>query len=378
MLGADPGDPIGALPSTVTVLSAPCSRLVVRSSREAERWQCSASTPTKTSTSRLFLDQLGRLPVAESFGTTDRDIRLLLAWAQRHGPISRAGVEGTGSYGYRLARTLTDAGIEVTEACRPDRARRRRRGKNDLVDAEAAARAGLANDAAAIPKDRRGTVGQLRRLVIARRSAANARAQATKQLKALLVDCDDQLRGRLHHPRTRELVARCARLHATDGHKTALRSVARRRHAPTVEISEPDRQVTALVESTAPALLARPGIGVHCAAQLLITAGDNPDRLRSEVAFAALCGVSPVEASSGKTVHHRVNRGGARQANTAVWMIAHVRLVHDVRTHGYAAKRTALGDNRKEIIRRLKRYIAREVYPLILDTLVDAETRRLI
>ena len=323
----------------------------------------------------IVLDELGRLQVAESFGTTDRDDRQLLAWAQRHGPIARAGVEGTGSYGYRLARTLTDAGIEVIEVCRPDRARRRRKGKNDLVDAEAAARSVLAGDATAIPKDRRGPVGELRCLVIARRSAVKARSQATNQLKALLVDCDDQLRGRLHHRRTNEMVARCSRLHATDGRKTALRSLARRWQTLTREIAELDQRITALVEATAPALLARPGIGVHCAAQLLITAGDNPDRLRSEAAFAALCGASPVEASSGKTIRHRVNRGGDRQANTALWMIAHVRLVHDERTRAYGAKRTVLGDNRKEIMRRLKRYIAREVYPLILEALIDVEPR---
>ena len=325
----------------------------------------------------IVLDNLGRIQVAESFGTTDRDNRRLLAWARTHGPITRAGVEGTGSYGYRLARTLTDAGIEVLEVSRPDRARRRRKGKIDLVDAEAAARAVLAEDATAIPKDRRGPVGELRCLVIARRSAVKARSQATNQIKALLVDADDQLRRRLHHPRTRELVARCSRIHPTDGRKTALRSLARRWQMLDTEIRDLDALITELVQATVPALLERHGIGVHCAAQLLITAGDNPDRLRSEGAFAALCGVSPVAASSGKTHRNRLNLGGDRQANTALWMIAHVRLVHDERTKAYAAKRTALGDNRREIMRRLKRYIVREVYPIILEALVDVETRPL-
>lgn len=298
----------------------------------------------------------------------------MLSWATSHGPITRAGVEGTGSYGYRLARTLSDAGIEVIEVTRPDRARRRRKGKNDLVDAEAAARAVLANDATAIPKDRRGPVGELRCLVIARRSAVKARSQATNQLKALLVDCDDRLRARLVHRRTHEMVARCSRLHATTGRKTAMRSLARRWQTLDAEIGELDTGIAALVEATVPGLLERPGIGIHTAAQLLITAGDNPDRLRSEAAFAALCGVSPVEASSGNTTRHRVNQGGDRQANTALWMIAHVRMVHDERTRTYAAKRTALGDNRKEIIRRLKRYIAREVFPIIMDALTTPDT----
>lgn len=322
----------------------------------------------------VVLDDLGRLLGAESFGTTDRDNRRLAVWAARHGSIDRAGVEGTGSYGYRLARTLEEDGVAVVEVCRPDRARRRRKGKTDLVDAEAAARAVLARDATATPKDRRGPSGELRALVVARRSAVKARSAATNQLKALLVECDDTLRRRVQHPRTHELMARCARLHATDHHKFALRSLARRWQLLSTEIDQLDQRITAIVQTVAPALLARPGIGVHCAAQLLITAGDNPDRLRSEAAFAALCGVSPVESSSGKSSHHRVNRGGDRQANTALWMIAHVRLVHDERTRAYAAKRTALGDNRKEILRRLKRYIARETYPLILDALTELDT----
>lgn len=321
----------------------------------------------------IVLDDLGRVQVVNSFGTSDRDNRALVCWAQANGPITRAGVEGTGSYGYRLARVLTNAGIEVIEVSRPDRARRRRKGKTDLVDAEAAARAVLANDATAIPKDRRGVVGELRCLVIARRSAVKARSQATNQIKALLVDCDDHLRGRLHRRRTRELVDRCSRLHPTDGRKTALRSLARRWQALDAEIRDLDALITELVERTVPELLKQPGIGVHCAAQLLITAGDNPDRLRSEAAFAALCGVSPVAASSGNTSRNRLNLGGDRQANTALWMIAHVRLVHDKRTHAYAAKRTSRGDNRREIMRRLKRYIAREVYPIILEALVDVE-----
>jgi transposase len=325
----------------------------------------------------IVLDGLGRIQVAESFGTTDRDNLRLIRWAQAHGPVTRAGVEGTGSYGYRLARALSDAGIPVIEVTRPNRALRRRKGKTDLVDAEAAARAVLAEDATAIPKDRRGPVGELRCLVIARRSAVKARSQATNQLKALLVDGDDQLRSRLQHPRTRELVARCSRIHPTDGRKTALRSLARRWQALNAEIHELDVLITAIVRDTAPALLEQRGVGVHCAAQLLLTAGDNPDRLRSEAAFAALCGVSPVAASSGKTNRNRLNLGGDRQANTALWMIAHVRLVHDERTRAYAAKRTAQGDDRREIMRRLKRYIAREIYPLIIDALVDVESRRL-
>lgn len=115
----------------------------------------------------------------------------------------------------------------------------------------------------------------------------------------------------------------------------------------------------------APSLVARPGLGALCAAQLLVTTGDNPDRLRSEAAFAALCGVSPVEASSGRNTRHRLNRGGDRAANQALWIIAHVRLVHHLPTRDYVARRMALASNRKDILRRLQRYIAREVYKII-------------
>lgn len=320
----------------------------------------------------VVLDDFGRFQAAAVFGTSDRDNRKLAAWAGRAEAIDRAGVEGSGSYGYRLARQLVDEGIQVLEVCRPDRSRRRRKGKTDLLDAEAAARAVLANDATGAPKDRRGRVGELRALVIVRRSAVKARSQTTNQLKALLVDCDDPLKDRLQHPRTQELVVRCARLRPTDHLKFSMRSLARRWEVLSAEIRDLDERITGLVKRAAPALLARPGVGVHSAAQLLITAGDNPDRIGSEAAFAALCGVSPVQASSGKTNRHRLNRGGDRQANTALWMVAHVRMIHDARTRAYAAKRTALGDDRKEILRRLKRYIAREVFALIKDAHLDA------
>ena len=317
----------------------------------------------------VVLNDLGRLEAVEQFGTTDADARALWNWAKRHGQIHQAGVEGTGSYGYRLARMLADQGIEVLEVSRPDRARRRRRGKTDAVDAEAAARAVLARDATAVPKDREGPVGQLRALMVARRSAVKARTQATNQVKALLVGSHDQLRQQLQARRTRDLMARCSLLRGRDGLRRALRSLARRWQALDIEVRELEELVIELVAGTAPELTRRPAVGALTAAQLLITAGDNPQRLRSEAAFAALCGVSPVEASSGQTVRHRLNRGGDRAANNALWTIAHVRLVHDERTRAYGARRTALGDNRKEILRRLKRYIAREIYPLIVNAL---------
>jgi transposase len=325
----------------------------------------------------VVLDGLGRRLGGDTFGTDDRDHVQLLRWASAFGPVERAGVEGTGTYGYRLARFLLSHGIEVIEVNRPDRARRRREGKTDLIDAEVAARAVLAEHATVIPKDRTGAVGEIRALLVARRSAVKARTQASNQLKSLLVHVDDDLRERLSHRRMLRLAERTARIHATSGTKRALRSLARRWLALKEEIDDLEREIETLVRTTAPDLLDRPGIAAVTAAQLLVTAGANPQRLKSESAFAALCGASPVQASSGQTNRHRLNRGGDRQANNALWIIAHVRLVHDERSRTYAAKRTALGDNRKEILRRLKRYIAREVYPILIDALAPEPERAL-
>ena len=318
-----------------------------------------------------ILDDLGRLIGTAAFKADDRGGEGMLSWARRHGELQTAGVEGTGSYGYRLAILLSGAGVRVFEVNRPDRSRRRRKGKSDPVDAEAAARAVLAGDARAIPKNRQGPVGSLRGLVVARRSAVKARTQAFNQIHALLVTCDDATRRRLDSLPHRRLAGACARLRPTDGCRVGLRSLGRRWLGLDTEIRTLDGHITAIVEGVAPALLERHGLGVHSAAQLLVTAGDNPERLKGEGAFAALCGCTPVEASSGKTVRHRLNRGGDRAANNALWTIAHVRMVHDPRTRAYAERRTALGNSRNEILRMLKRYIARELFPIILDSLRD-------
>jgi transposase len=317
----------------------------------------------------VLLDRLGRYLATASFGTTDAANRDLVTWTQCYGQVTTAGVEGTGSYGYRLAQHLSSHGIDVVEVNRPDRARRRRKGKNDPVDAEAAARAVLAGDAHAVPKDRNGVVGELRALVVARRSAIKARTQATNQLRALLVDGDDELRRRLRPLRKAHLARACAQLAPAAGLSLALASLGRRWLALDQEISGLDAAITSRVRRTAPRLLERHSVGVQTATQLLITAGDNPDRLHSEAAFAAVCGASPVQASSGKSIRHRLNRGGDRAANSALWTIANNRLMHDPRSRAYAAKRTALGNSRKEILRCVKRALARELYPLILDAL---------
>jgi transposase len=322
----------------------------------------------------VALDQVGRRLGVAGFGTDDAHHARLWAWASDFGPITQAGVEGTGSFGYRLAQFLTGSGVQVFEVNRPNRITRRRRGKSDPVDAEAAARAVLAGDATATPKNRSGPAGQLRALLVARRSATKARTQTEQQLRSLILELDDDQRAGIDRRRIVELTSACAALAGTDGTSIALRALARRWQHLDQEIRDNDQDVTTIVRRVVPGLLARPGIGPVCAAQLLVTAGDNPDRLHSQAAFAALCGVSPVEHSSGKTQRHRLNRGGDRAANSALWIIANNRLMHDPQTRAYAARRTATGASRKEILRLLKRYIARQVFAEIRHALSPPDT----
>ena len=314
----------------------------------------------------VLLDGLGRVGGELQFPATDAGARRLLTWNQDLGGALVAGVEGTGSYGYQLTRALQRAGLTVLEVNRPDRANRRRKGKSDTVDAEAAARAVLSGQASAIPKDRDGAVDALRAFTMARGSAVKATTQASNQIKALLVGSPEPLREQLTMKSLLQLATRCADLDPCSGLHMALRSLGRRWLYLHDEIIELDTQIRRLVRHTIPTLITRPGIGIHSAAQLLITAGGNPGRLHSDAAFAALCGASPVQASSGQRQHHRLNRGGDRAANHALWTIANNRLIHDPTTREFAAKRTLQGDSRNEILRILKRYIARETFNLII------------
>ena len=322
----------------------------------------------------VVLDQLGRRLAVRGFPATDAGNTQLAQWLAGLGPVTDAGVEGTGSYGYRLARLLADRGLRVWEINCPDRSRRRRKGKSDPVDAENAARTVLAGEATAMPKDRRGFVGELRLLVLTRRSAVKARTQASNQIKAFLIDADDELQARLERLRKARFARACAALEPGDGLRRALAALGRRWLALDTEARDLEKQITALLTAHAPRLLARHGVGAVTAAQLLVTAGANPERLRGDAALAALCGASPVDASSGKTSRHRLNRGGDRAANNALWVIAHVRTISDPRTRAFVAKRTATGNSRKEIMRMLQRYVARELYPLIIDALSTAGT----
>jgi len=321
------------------------------------------------------LDHLGRPLGDREFPTTPSGYRALLDWVASHGPLERVGVEGTGTYGAGLTRQLRTAGVQVVEVDRPDRKARRVQGKSDPLDAYSAARSALAGTASGTPKTRDGRVEAIRALRVARSSAVKARSQTTNQLKSLLVTAPEQLREQLRGLTTTVLIATCARLRPAGdiadperATKTALRRLARRHQYLTEEISQADTELRTLVTAAAPRLIALPGVGTEVAGQLLTTLGDNLDRLRSEAAFAHLCGVAPIPASSGRTRRHRLNRGGDRAANNALYVVVLGRLRYDQRTRAYAARRTREGLSKPEIIRCLKRYVARELYNALQPT----------
>jgi transposase len=318
-------------------------------------------------------DQVGRVLGTESFPATGAGYRAVLAWMRSFGELAKVGVEGTGSYGCGLARYLAGQGVEVAEVIRPNRQARRRRGKSDAADAVAAALAALNGEASGAPKAHDGAVESIRMLRVARRGALKARTQAGNQLRDLIVTAPGQLREQLAPLPTARRVELAARFRPGDltgpaeGAKAAMATVARRHQALSAEIARLDAALAELVSHTAPKeFLAKQGIATQSASTLLATMGDNPGRLRSQASFAALCGASPVDASSGKQIRHRLNRGGDRQANSALWQIVMTRMSCDPRTKAYVARRTAEGKTIKEIMRCLKRYIAREVYKALV------------
>lgn len=296
---------------------------------------------------------LGVLLGTRALPTTTAGYAALLHWARSHGQLRRAGVEGTSSHGVALNRFLAGNDVQVIEVNRPDRATRRRRGKTHALDAENAARAVLAGKATALAKSGDGVVEMLRLVKLAKDSAIKARTQAINQLRAVLARAEPGLRESLAGLGLTTLVRRCGELPEADmrdlGSTAAhiMRTLARRIHALEVEIRSHRQHLTTLIEDSAPDLLERPGIGADTAAALLITAGDNPDRLASEASFAALCGASPIEASSGKTTRHRLNRGGDRRANSALYTVVLTRLGRDQRTRDYAARRTTEGKSKR-------------------------------
>ncbi|PWF81990.1 IS110 family transposase [Kocuria rosea] len=318
----------------------------------------------------VVLDDRGVRLADQGFPATTAGYRCLLDWMTGFGRLDRVGIESTGSYAAGLTRFLQEHGTEVIEVNQPHPHTRARRGKDDAIDAEAAARKALSGEASTRPKTTTGVIESIRLLRIARESAVRARTTALVQLQDVLITAPAELREQITATSGRSMATQCARLRPdasrlaepAQAAKLALRTLARRVDELEAEITEIDDHLGALVRHAAPTLTSRLGIGTIHASQLLVTAGQNIDRLTSEAAFARLCGVAPIPVSSGKTHRMRLHRGGDRQANRALHLIAVCRLRYDQRTRDYAARRLAEGLSKKDILRCLKRFIAREVY----------------
>jgi transposase len=313
-------------------------------------------------------DRLGGVLGTGNFATTPAGYRALHRFLGSFGDLQSVGVEGTGSYGSGLARHLTGRGVPVIEVSRPNRQVRRAHGKSDVVDAIAAARAVISGQASVTPKAHTGAMEALRALQIVHRSARKARTQALNQLHAVVLTAPEPIRSQLRTLTNRHLVATCAGYRPGQGDdlaaitKLVLRELATRVRDLDAQIARVQTSRRRLVTQTAPALLAIYGVGPDTATALLLAAGDNPHRLTSERSYAALLGTSPIKASSGKTDRHRLNRGGDRQGNSALWWIVITRMANQPATRAYVERRTKEGLSTPEIIRCLKRYAAREVF----------------
>jgi transposase len=315
------------------------------------------------------LDPIGGLLGVAEFPATAAGYARLLGWLGGFGTVCLVGIEGTGSYGAGLARHITAAGVRVVEVDRSDRQDRRRAGKSDPLDAVSAARAAQSGRARGAPKGRDGAVEAIRALMVAKRSARAERTQTINQARALIVTGPDDLRTRFAQHTAAGLVTELASLRPRPGDvvgyatRIALRELGRRATFLDGQLGRLDELIAPLVTARAPGLLALYGVGPDSAAMLLVAAGDHPERLRSEAAWAHLCATAPIPASSGKVTRHRLNPGGDRQANHALWQIVITRMSSHPPTRAYAARRGKEGLSKKEIIRCLKRYAAREVYP---------------
>jgi len=314
------------------------------------------------------LDPIGGLLGVEEFPATAAGYARLLGWLGGFGTVAQVGIEGTGSYGAGLARHVAAAGIRVVEVDRSDRQDRRRQGKSDPLDAVSAARAAQSGRARGAPKGRDGAVEAIRALMVAKRSARSERVQTINQARALVLTGPDDLRTRFARHTAAGLVSGLASLRPRPGDvvgyatRIALRELGRRAEFLDAQLERLDELIAPLVAARAPGLLALHGVGPDTAALLLVAAGDHPGRLRSEAAWAHLCAVAPIPASSGKVTRHRLNPGGDRQANHALWRIVLTRMSAHPPTLIYVERRTKEGLSKKEIIRCLKRYVAREVY----------------
>ncbi len=321
----------------------------------------------------VAVDGLGRRLAEVTIPVTSAGYKDMLDWARAIGPHRTFGIEGTGSYGSGLARFLRRAGESIVEVSRPPRkGERRLSGKSDPIDAEHAARAVLSGKATAIPKVGEGAIETIRLVKIARDGAVRIQTQTMLTLKSVLVTAPDELREQLEQLSDFKLVTACAAFPGVfDGND----SVAAVRHLLQVlgqrwlqlhrEVLGHTTVLKELTAATAPDLVAAFGIGPDIAAEMLVTAGSNTSRVRSEAAFAKLCGACPVPASSGTVQRHRLNRGGNRQANAALYRAVVVRMRWHEPTQVYMQRRIAEGLSKREVIRCLKRFVAREVFRLL-------------
>jgi transposase len=306
----------------------------------------------------------------QAFSTTRAGYRAMLHWMRSHGEVLRVGVEQTGSFGAGLSRHLALAGVPVLEVTGPEPAERRSKGKDDELDAVAAARAALTGQRVQVAKDRSGAVEALRVLRTTRSSAVKCRRAALQQLRNTVLAAPDEVREPLRYLTRMQLIRTCAGSRpdmmawrdAVVASRIALKSLARRILCLSDEIAGLNAMIKPLVAELGPGLIDLEGIGVENAGAFIVAAGDNPERLKSEASFAMMCGASPIPASSGKTQRHRLNRGGNRQLNSALHMVVVCRMRTDQRTKSYIARRTREGLSTREIMRCLKRYVAREVY----------------
>ena len=318
------------------------------------------------------LDSIGGILATMTIATDSGGFKQLLEWAATFGQIIAFGIEGTGSYGAGLTSFLRRKGHRIFEVNRPDRRMRRLVGKSDTLDAENAARAVFAGFATAEPKTADGTVEMIRQLKVAHDSGVKDRSSAMITLKAMLIHSPETLRKEMARKTQITLVRQFANIRPRDlefpddSIRHTLRALARRWQYLDAETKELHTMIEDLVMCTAPHLVEPFGIGVDTAAEILIVVGDNPERVRSEAALAKLAGISPIPASSGMTSgRHRINHGGHRQLNAAIYRAVIVKMRFHQPTIDYVARRTAEEKSKRDIIRCLKRYVIREVYHLV-------------
>lgn len=320
------------------------------------------------------ISALGEALADRRFDATPDGYAELTGWVAEQGDVLRAGVEGTGSYGAGLTARLRGAGITVIDVLAPDKQERRLRGKTDQIDAYSAARAVLSRRATTIPKVRDGQVEAIRTLRTTRRLLVKQRTETMNQLHSLLVSAPEGLRAKLAGRSAKALATACAKLRDRAGDdivtataKDAARSLGRRYLELQAETKRLEHRIRTIVADYAPELLGLHGVGPDVAATLLAVAGENADRIGSEAALAHLTGTAPIPASSGKTNRHRLNRGGNRQGNAAFHRIVLVRMKTHPETRAYIEKSLARGKTKRDAMRSLKRYLAREIFPILIS-----------